>query len=283
MTVQALGYVGLEVSDPAAWETFLTEGFGALTVRENEDVLRVRVDSAHTRFLLTTGPADDISFVGWEVAGPVALKHAESLVGQERVTWLTTDELVARGVAAGFWVLDPHGIRTEIFYGAVEGERFNSPTGATFETGNLGLGHAVFYSDSIDKNFEFYRALGFDISDTMILDGTPVVFARCNPRHHSLALVQGSGRRRLQHLMLQVSDLDAVGRAFDVLRARHQAQSGLGRHSNDHMFSFYALTPSGFTFEYGYGAREIHQPHLESQYTKESTWGHYTILSTEGS
>ena len=31
----------------------------------------------------------------------------------------------------------------------------------------------------------------------------------------------------------------------------------LGRHPNDRMFSFYAKTPSGFQFEFGWGGREV--------------------------
>ncbi len=31
----------------------------------------------------------------------------------------------------------------------------------------------------------------------------------------------------------------------------------LGRHTNDHMVSFYAFTPSGFQLEYGWGGRKI--------------------------
>jgi hypothetical protein len=31
----------------------------------------------------------------------------------------------------------------------------------------------------------------------------------------------------------------------------------LGKHTNDHMVSFYLRTPSGFNVEYGWGAREM--------------------------
>jgi hypothetical protein len=40
------------------------------------------------------------------------------------------------------------------------------------------------------------------------------------------------------------------------------------------MVSFYAFTPSGFEFEYGFGAREV----------DDATWqaGHYNIISEWG-
>ena len=51
---------------------------------------------------------------------------------------------------------------------------------------------------------------------------------------------------------------------------------GLGRHSNDHMTSFYANTPSGFFIEFGWGARIIDpatwQPH--ETHDGPSYWGH---------
>ncbi len=50
----------------------------------------------------------------------------------------------------------------------------------------------------------------------------------------------------------------------------------LGRHTNDHMTSFYANTPSGFFVEYGWGGRVIDPgswaPH--ETYDGPSLWGH---------
>jgi len=68
-------------------------------------------------------------------------------------------------------------------------------------------------------------------------------FLRCNRRHHSLALVAGKDRYTLQHIMFEVDTVDAVGAAFERSCDLGVAQSTLGRHSNDEMFSFYALAP----------------------------------------
>jgi hypothetical protein len=50
----------------------------------------------------------------------------------------------------------------------------------------------------------------------------------------------------------------------------------LGRHTNDHMTSFYVNTPSGFFIEYGWGGRVIDrdewQPH--ETFDGPSLWGH---------
>jgi hypothetical protein len=114
-----------------------------------------------------------------------------------------------------------------------------------------------------------------------------VAFFHANPRHHSIAFggprskasgpatLGGAGRKRLNHFMLQVKELDDVGITFEMVDERGIKTGRLGRHTNDHMFSFYMQTPSGFNVEYGWGGREIDDDHWEVQYYKDaSIWGH---------
>jgi hypothetical protein len=50
---------------------------------------------------------------------------------------------------------------------------------------------------------------------------------------------------------------------------------GLGRHTNDHMTSFYLQTPAGFQIEYGYGGRLIDDRTWQVHTCNAaSTWGH---------
>ncbi len=51
--------------------------------------------------------------------------------------------------------------------------------------------------------------------------------------------------------------------------------STLGRHTNDHMLSFYMRTPSGFEVEYGWGARTVDDAvwHVQ-RHQAPSIWGH---------
>jgi len=44
-----------------------------------------------------------------------------------------------------------------------------------------------------------------------------------------------------------------------------------GKHSNDHMYSFYFRTPSGWMLEYGWGARPAT---YQSEYYSEDVYGH---------
>ena len=281
MYVRTLGYVGVEVADLDAFRRFFGPLAGAELLDDDGGVV-VRVDSWERRFLLTEGPADDVSFVGWEVADGAALdRMGERLSGSDPRA-LTADELAWRGVDAGFWCLDPDGVRTEIFYGPRQSSPFSAPLETVFVTGEIGLGHVVLSARDLEAASAFYEGLlGFRLSDTARLGGVDVRFLRCNPRHHSLALVGVEAPRRAQHLMLEVADLDSVGRAYDRFRAAEAAQTGIGRHSNDHMFSFYALSPAGFTLEYGWGGNLISGgPHVPSVFERESTWGHEELIST---
>ena len=101
------------------------------------------------------------------------------------------------------------------------------------------------------------------------------MFLHCNPRHHSLALVPAP-QAALYHFMLEMNTLDDVGYTLD----RHATSetpisSGLGKHTNDHMVSFYSTSPSGFEVEIGCGGRRVDDSTwVVSQLTKPSFWGH---------
>ena len=78
------------------------------------------------------------------------------------------------------------------------------------------------------------------------------------------------------HLMVEVDDLDAVGRGLDRCRALEAPLSAsLGRHTNDLMVSFYVGTPGGFDVEYGTGGRLVDPATwVATEITAVSYWGH---------
>ena len=82
--------------------------------------------------------------------------------------------------------------------------------------------------------------------------------------------------KKLFHFMLQLTSLDDVGSTYDLVKSRGiKLSMDLGKHTNDHMVSFYMKTPSGFEVEYGWGARMIDDAtwHV-TQHTAGSVWGH---------
>ena len=87
------------------------------------------------------------------------------------------------------------------------------------------IGHVVLRARNLRKSVEFYtRVLGFAISDIYPEDMVPggMVFMRCNPDHHGVALVGGmpgpSEKRELHHFAFEVDTLDEVFLARKRLR-----------------------------------------------------------------
>ena len=97
-------------------------------------------------------------------------------------------------------------------------------------------------------------------------------FMHCNDRDHTVAFGIPDSRRMINHLMLEVDNLDDVGMTHDLVRNQKiPVTIRTGKHSNDHMYSFYFRNPSGWIWEYGFGARAAtHQ----SEYFTEDFYGH---------
>jgi hypothetical protein len=76
--------------------------------------------------------------------------------------------------------------------------------------------------------------------------------------------------------MLQLRSIDDVGATMYLVQDQGiEIAATLGRHTNDHMLSFYMRTPSGFEIEYGWGGREVDDAswHVQTHHAP-SIWGH---------
>jgi 2,3-dihydroxybiphenyl 1,2-dioxygenase len=153
----------------------------------------------------------------------------------------------------------------------------------------MGLGHIVIAVDDLDESIKFYRdVLGMRISDFIQIERPPgnkyrMAFFHCNPRHHSLACIAGKPNQRLNHFMLQAQSINDVGATYDLCQEQGiPIMRSLGRHTNDHMLSFYMQTPSGFQVEFGWGGREVDDATWQvQQHTSGSMWGHKPVPAPE--
>jgi len=246
------------------------------------------MDEYHHRFIVHPTGKDDVAYIGWEVATEEAMA---AMADQLRTTGMevqpgTSAEAEARRVAGFIKFSEPNGIASEVFYGPLVhfDKPFQSPRSISgFRTGELGLGHFVLAVDDLDQSLHFYRdVLGMRISDFVQAEMAPGVkmklaFFHCNPRHHTLAFLAPSQRpsKRLRHFMLQLNSLNDVGATYYLCQDEGLVNRTLGRHTNDHMVSFYLRSPSGFEVEYGWGAREIDDSTWQVQlHTAGSIWGH---------
>jgi catechol 2,3-dioxygenase len=105
-------------------------------------------------------------------------------------------------------------------------KRMAPRSGAGFQIRKLG--HVVLRVADLERSTRFYtEVLGFKVSDVYPEDLMPggMVFLRCNPDHHCLALVgaaaRDSGAADLHHFAFEVATLEEVLHARDRLRAEN--------------------------------------------------------------
>lgn len=282
-SVSQLGYLVFEASDLDAWRKF-AQVLGLGVVERGADAIALRMDGHAARFHVQSGSANDLVAVGWEAGNATELDQLVKRLGEHgvEVTEASASDANARGVERLYRFVDPSGIPSELCCGVkLATDPFRSPHVASgFVADAMGLGHVVLACRDMQESAAFYtELLGFRLSDRIRCDlhgfAVDVLFYHCNERHHSLAL-GGPQEKRLHHFMIEVADLDDVGMCFDrALKAGVPLMQTIGRHPNDRMVSFYALTPSGFQFEFGWGGRIVDDASWQTtEYDRISDWGH---------
>jgi 2,3-dihydroxybiphenyl 1,2-dioxygenase len=280
MHIQALGYVGIGTDALDDWTEFATTLLGMQQTDIGNTARAFRMDDRRQRLILDRDRPNSARYFGWEVADAAALdalaarleRHGTQVV---RETQALADRRGVRGLIA---FADPLGNRLEAFHGAASAAEPFRPGRAIsgFRTGPLGMGHVVLTAGTVAPALAFYRdVLGFRLSD---FQRQPFVayFLHVNGRHHSLALIE-TGHDGLHHVMVELCSLDDVGQGYDLAQAvPDRIATTLGRHTNDYVTSFYARTPSGFLFEYGWGGREVDPAtwQVEEMSDGPSLWGH---------
>ena len=287
MAINALGYLGVRSDRLDDWSDFACKLLGMQKVDRGGKVLAFRMDDRVQRLLVSDEPGETLAFLGFEVENRSDLDFyaARLEAAGVQVHPASREHADRRFVGDLIWFLDPAGNRVELFHAPmIASDPFvpGRPIDG-FNTGPLGMGHAVLHVKDIEVMLPFYRdLLDFRVSDYG-LKPYGLYFFHLNQRHHSFAMV-GSGQQGFHHFMVEFKNLDDVGQGYDIA----QQQEGriaytLGRHTNDYMTSFYANTPSGFFVENGWGGRIIDPDTWEPHETHDgpSFWGHERLYLTE--
>lgn len=288
MDIAGLGYCVIGATAPRRWIDF-GEQLAGFAAAERDGAVLLRMDERAARMLVLPAATDHYHASGWELRSRRAFEAAKEELAAKGVPFeqATAADCDLRSVGDMICLLDPAGNRHELFHGPILAPTpFRSPAGVErFVTGPLGIGHVVLPAPNIDETRDFlHDVLGFDVSDYMTHrphgadgPGMRIDFLHCdNPRHHSLALFEGEVPAGCVHLMVELPTLDEVGRAHDRMeRTGARLMATLGRHSNDHMVSFYLATPGGFALEYGFGGLQVDwTTHSAFEFTTVSEWGH---------
>jgi 2,3-dihydroxybiphenyl 1,2-dioxygenase len=280
MTVSQFGYLGLGVKNMDAWEEYASEVLGLeVSERAADGTVYLRMDEYHHRIALLPNGADDLAYVGWQCLNHKEFDDTKAalLKGGVEYSEATPQELAHRRVR-DMIKFDVAGIPMEVFFGptALFEKPFNTPVGMRgFNTGELGLGHVGMNVDDPKKAAHILEeGLGFLVSDNF---GGEDRFFHCNPREHTAVIGRIGGNRgpkRIGHFMVEVNHIDDVGFCHQRVEERNiEIKQRLGRHSNDHMLSFYMVNPSGFQIEYGWGGRKIDDKTWQvNRYETGSTW-----------
>ena len=290
-----LGYLQVEVPDPAALAAFLTDIVGLAPGQPTPaGGLTWSDDAAVQRVIVSHGPRNDVVALGFEALDAAAFAATLARLADAGcdVVEAAPAQCAARRVERMATVDAPWGSAVEVALGL---ERRPTPPATPlmpggFLTEQQGFGHAVVVTTAFDEAVRFATdALGMVRSDWLemeIAEGIEleVHFFHCNARHHTLALARAPFEmpQALHHVMFETNDRDDVGHAFDrAFAAGLPLPNGLGLHDNDRMFSFYVASPAGFLVEVGHGARQISEPWTDDRrYDRISAWGHQPVVST---
>ncbi|MGZ0178721.1 MAG: VOC family protein [Acidimicrobiales bacterium] len=287
MTIVALGYIGIRSEQLEAWGGFAEKLLGMQVVDQTKRQLTFRMDDRRQRLVVSDEPGNSLAFLGWEVAERGDLdQYAARLEQAGHRVEIGSASLAARRFVTDLIVTeDPGGNRVEIVWRPeVTSDSFRPGRPISgFETGPLGMGHAVLHTSNIGAQLSFYRdVLDFGLTDYG-LTPYPLYFLHVNNRHHSFALI-GSGEQGLHHFMVEFQHLDDVGQGFDLAQLEpDRVAYTLGRHANDYMTSYYSNSPSGFFVESGWGGVLIDRDTWEAHETTDgpSLWGHERLYLPE--
>ncbi|NIY76764.1 biphenyl 2,3-dioxygenase [Thalassospira sp. HF15] len=287
MAITALGYLGIRSSKLDDWGDFASKLLGMQMLDRGGKALAFRMDDRQQRLLVSDERGDTLAFIGWEVESRRDLEdYSKKLDAAGLEVRIGSSALCDRRfVSELIWFEDPMGNRVELVYKPMIANDPFVPGRPIegFNTGPLGMGHAVLHVKDVSVMLPFYRdLLGFQVTDYG-LSPYGIYFFHVNERHHSFAMV-GSGKQGFHHFMVEFKNLDDVGQGYDLAQLDEgRLAYTLGRHTNDYMTSFYANSPSGFFVENGWGGRVIDPKTWEPHETFDgpSFWGHERLYLAE--
>ncbi|MEZ0052385.1 2,3-dihydroxybiphenyl 1,2-dioxygenase [Mycobacterium sp. MAA66] len=285
-----LGYVVIDTQKFADWRRFGRDAIGMQADDLSGDVMRFRLDDHECRFLLQRGPAEDVTALGWQLDDHATFDEILTRVTRTGVPVAegTAEQANLRGVERLVRFPGPNGLTQEIFTRARTG---NTPLQMVnrggFVTGDAGLGHVALTTKNPHLTRGYYSTV-FDARLSDYIDETisgikfKIRFLRVNERHHSVAVAAVNRlplnpiRTRVQHLNIQVADLDDMTTSYQrVKELGFDMALGVGQHTNDRELSYYALTPSGFEWEVGWNPIVVDENTWEpTTYQGISIWGH---------
>jgi catechol-2,3-dioxygenase len=245
--VTDLQYVAHAVPDLAAERKFYGETWGLMEVGEEDGKIYFAAEGSPHPFVIRLRQDDD---------------KKTDLIGFTAASRTDVDAIYAQAMAAGCksiaepaWVDGPFGGYAGRFFDpdgraleVISDSKQRAPRTLTVgEAIPIGLSHVVLHSPDHKGLTKFYEdVLGFKLSDWI---AEFMVFLRCNPAHHRLAIMPG--KPALNHVAFDVASVDEMMRGLARLTKEGVTLSwGPGRHTAGNNTFTYYLTPNGNAVEY---------------------------------
>ena len=245
--VTDLHYVAHAVPDLAAERSFYAESWGLTEVVEEDGKIYFAAEGSKHPFVIRLRQDDEkktdlIGFSADSKADVDAIYAQAMAAGAKSIAAPGPAEGPQGGYAARFF--DPEGRALEVI---CDGNTRMPRALARGEAIPTGLSHIVLHSPDHKGLLSFYEdVLGFRVSDWL---GEFMVFLRCNPAHHRLAIMPGPPA--LNHVAYDVNSVDDLMRGLARLTKNGVTLNwGPGRHvAGNNTFSYY-ITPNGNAVEY---------------------------------
>lgn len=245
--VTDLQYVAYAIPDLAAERQFYGETWGLTEVLEEDGEIFFAAEASAHPFVIRIRQSDEkmTDLIGYTAANrdDVDAVYAQALAaGAKSIAAPGPADGPFGGYAARFF--DPEGRAIEVI---CEAKQRVSRSLAVGEAIPLGISHIVLHSPDSEALVGFYETvLGFKVSDWI---AKFMVFLRCNPAHHRLAILPG--KPALNHIAFDVSSVDEMMRGLGRLtKAGVTLSWGPGRHTAGNNTFTYYLTPNGTAVEY---------------------------------
>lgn len=239
--IKNVGYVALNVTDLARALDFYSRCCNLVPVYEESGYALLRSKYEHHCVALYSSNASSLRHIGFETNEDSATEQLKYDLQKMNVPIREAESIPGR-LGLAFQFQDPEGNWVEVYKclsrlpGIVSQGAFNIER----------LGHFTMLSKDIMRLCEFYRQIGFRISDR----SPRGVFTRCGTDHHGLAFLP-SDRSTLHHHAFDLGDWEQIKLLLDwMFKHGVVPEAGPGRHGPGNNIAVYIRDPDGFRVEF---------------------------------
>lgn len=238
--IAQMGYVAMQSADLERSVTHAKEILGLTETHRSGTTVTLASTGVARELVYTDAPVNAVDRIGLIAADQQSLGTVFRRVTEAGYKILGTESLEA-SATEGFLFVGPGGFIFDIYL-VHESSEFSRAPHAPERYGHINL-----HPQDLQGMLEFFTdVLEFRVSD--VIGDDFAYFLRCNPEHHGVALIKGSGW--LHHHAWQVQSIADLGRLGDRLHeSGERLLMGPVRHGAGHNIAAYYVEPTGAVVE----------------------------------